>query len=98
VTGSRMIASARTLRKYCSVQCFLISETEMFFERSLALSDCPTSKNGVILTEENERTQRKICSTATLSTINFTRTVLASNTDLKTDINLKTEYSFGTAQ
>ena len=68
----------------------------MFFERSLALPDCPYSKNGMIPTEENERTQRKICSNATLSTINFTRTVLASNTDLKTDINLNTEYSFGT--
>ena len=61
--------------------CFLISETGMFFERSSA------SKNSVILTEGNESTRRKICSTATLSTINFTRTVLASNTDLRTDIN-----------
>jgi len=67
------------------------------FERSLALPDCPC-KDGMILTEENDCARRKICSTATLSTINFTRTVLASNTDLKTDINLNYEYPFGTAQ
>jgi hypothetical protein len=55
------------------------------------------NRGGLILTEQNRRTRRKTCPSATLSTKNSTRTDRGSNPDLRGDRSATNCLNHGTA-